>query len=160
LYLAARVMGVFPCARHLGDDRGMTPAAIHHVALRVADPDASLAFYGGVLGLAEVRRWEEEGRVRSIWVRCGDAVLMLERAIRPTGPASGSGHVLVLEVASLAEWEGRLAGAGVPVDDRTEKTLYVFDPDGHRVGLTVFPRESWLQPQAASEGSARASGRG
>ena len=118
----------------------MKAGAIHHLALRVADPDASLAFYGGVLGLPEVRRSDEDGRVRSIWVRCGDAVLMLERAIKPGPATAGSGHVLVLEVAALPEWERRLAGAGVDVADRTETTLYVFDPDGHRVGLTVFPR--------------------
>jgi catechol 2,3-dioxygenase-like lactoylglutathione lyase family enzyme len=124
----------------------MAPTAIHHVALRVADPDASLAFYGGVLGLAEVRRSEEGGRVRSVWVRCGDAVLMLERAIKPAGTPSGSGHVLVLEVGDLPEWERRLAAAGVAVADRTGMTVYVLDPDGHRVGLTVFPRDQALAP--------------
>ena len=123
----------------------MKAGAIHHVALRVADPDASLAFYGGVLGLPEVRRAEDDGLVRSIWVRCGDAVLMLERAIKPAG-GSGSGHVLVLEVAALGEWEARLASAGVAVAERTERTIYVFDPDGHRVGFTVFPREKALTP--------------
>jgi catechol 2,3-dioxygenase-like lactoylglutathione lyase family enzyme len=123
----------------------MKAGALHHVALRVADPGASLAFYGGVLGLPEVRRFEDAGRVRSIWVRCGDAVLMLERAIKPGG-GSGSGHVLVLEVADLAEWDRRLAGAGVTVVERTEMTLYVFDPDGHRVGLTVFPRDRAVAP--------------
>ena len=115
----------------------MTPRAIHHVALRVADPEASRAFYAGVLGLPEVRRHDDEGgRLRSIWLRCGDAVLMLERAIRGAGPASGSGHVLVLEVDALADWERRLAAAGVALIDRTATTLYVLDPDGHRVGLT------------------------
>jgi hypothetical protein len=28
--------------------------------------------------------------------------------------------------------------AGVAVRDRTANTLYVQDPDGHRVGLSVF----------------------
>jgi hypothetical protein len=73
---------------------------------------------------------------------------MLERALKPGGPASGSGHVLVLEVAGLAEWERRLAEAGVEVSDRTEMTLYVFDPDGHRVGVTVFPRDEALAKAA------------
>ena len=115
--------------------------AIHHVALRVADPEASLAFYSGVLGLPEVRRFDEGGRLRSIWVRAGDALVMLERAIRPAGPA-GSGHVLVFEVEGLEAWSARLAAAGHAVVDRTANTLYVLDPDGHRVGLTVYPRAS------------------
>lgn len=124
----------------------MTPSAIHHVALRVRDPEASRAFYSGVLGLAELRRSAQDGRLRAIWVRCGDAVLMLEREIKAAGPAAGSGHVLVLEVADLAAWEKRLAAAGVAVAERTERTIYVLDPDGHRVGLTVFPREEALAP--------------
>lgn len=125
------------------------PAAlpIHHVALRVADPLASLAFYSGVLGLPEVRRLHDGGRVRSIWVRMGECALMLEREIKGSGPAGGSGHVLVLEVADLDDWVGRLERAGHPAIDRTGATVYVADPDGHRVGLTVFPRGEMVAPE-------------
>jgi len=122
------------------------PTRIHHVALRVADPERALRFYGGVLGLEEVRRFEVDGRVRSVWVSAGDAVLMLEREIKCSGgperkcsgAEDGSGHVLVLAVSDLAAWESRLAAAGVAIADRTAATLYVLDPDGHRVGLSVF----------------------
>lgn len=117
---------------------------IHHVALRVADPVASLAFYSGVLGLPEVRRTQENGRVRSIWVRAGDAVIMLERAIKGGGPGAGSGHVLVFEIESLEDWVGILDLAGRPPMERTASTLYVADPDGHRVGLSVDPRKQLL----------------
>ena len=113
---------------------------IHHLAIRVADPAASLAFYAGALGLPEVRRFPEGDGVRSIWVRAGDAVLMLEREIKGAGPATGSGHVLVLEVDDLEDWVGRLAQAGHAPIARTESTAYFADPDGHRVGLSVFPR--------------------
>jgi catechol 2,3-dioxygenase-like lactoylglutathione lyase family enzyme len=34
------------------------PTRIHHVALRVSDPERALRFYGGVLGLEEVRRFD------------------------------------------------------------------------------------------------------
>ena len=115
------------------------PARIHHVALRVADPERALRFYSGVLGLDEARRFEEGGRVRSIWLSIGDAVLMLEREIKCAGAEAGSGHVLVFAVSDLAVWESRLAAAGVAIADRTAATLYVVDPDGHRVGLSVFP---------------------
>ena len=131
------------------------PARIHHVALRVADPERALHFYSGVLGLDEARRFEEGGRVRSIWLSVGDAVLMLEREIKGSsgaarrgssgaarkgeGAQAGSGHVLVFAVSDLAAWESRLAAAGVAIADRTAATLYVVDPDGHRVGLSVFP---------------------
>jgi glyoxylase I family protein len=114
------------------------PTRIHHVALRVADPERSLAFYGDLLGLVEKRRFDEGGRVRSIWMSVGDSVVMLERAIKPAG-GEGSGHVLVFAVSDLAAWQSRLAAAGVAIADRTAATLYVIDPDGHRVGLSVFP---------------------
>jgi catechol 2,3-dioxygenase-like lactoylglutathione lyase family enzyme len=110
------------------------------VALRVADPAASLAFYSGALGLPEVRRFSEAGQLRSIWVRAGDAVVMLEREIKGDGPASGSGHVLVLEVDDLEDWIGRLALEGRAPIARTASTAYYADPDGHRVGLSAYPR--------------------
>jgi hypothetical protein len=47
-------------------------------------------------------------------------------------------------VDALGPWETRLAEAQVALDDRSESTLYVRDPDGHRVGLTVFPRAAML----------------
>lgn len=111
---------------------------IHHVALRVTDPERAAAFYSGVLGLSELRRVRDEGQVRAIWVRAGGAVVMLERALRGAGPAEGSGHVLALAVDDLPSWERRLASAGIAVDDRTASTLYVRDPDGHRVALSVY----------------------
>jgi glyoxylase I family protein len=111
---------------------------IHHLALRVADCERSLRFYAGVLGLAERARQEEGGSLRAVWLSAGEVVVMLERGLRGRAGASGSGHVLAFAVDGLAEWEGRLRTAGVPVEDRTPNTLYVCDPDGHRVGLSVY----------------------
>lgn len=116
----------------------MERLTLHHLALRVADCTRAAAFYSGVLGLRELRRFEEADGLRSVWLRAGDAVLMLERSLRGRGPDEGSGHLLALAVTGLAEWEARLLAAGVPIDDRTQHTLYVRDPDGHRVGLTVY----------------------
>jgi catechol 2,3-dioxygenase-like lactoylglutathione lyase family enzyme len=91
-----------------------------------------------LLGLPEVRRFPgPDGGVRSIWLRTGSAVLMLEREIKIEG-AAGSGHVLVLRVDALLPWEKHLADAGVKIVDRTAATLFFLDPDGHRVGLSVF----------------------
>jgi catechol 2,3-dioxygenase-like lactoylglutathione lyase family enzyme len=112
---------------------------IHHLALRVADLQRALAFYAGLLGLAERRRQtDDQGHLRAVWLDAGGVVLMLERALKGAGAAAGSGHVLAFAVDDLAAWEARLAAAGRPIEDRTEKTLYVSDPDGHRVGLSVF----------------------
>ncbi len=107
------------------------------MALRVTDCARSAAFYSGLLGLAELRRHEDGS---AVWLQAGDAILMLERELRGHGSGSGSGHLLALEVHDLAAWERRLAEARVAIVDRTPSTLYVQDPDGHRVALSVHPR--------------------
>ena len=112
---------------------------IHHVALRVADCERAAAFYSAVLGLAERRRLTEGETLRAVWLEAGGAVLMLEHSLRGAGPGEGSGHLLAFAVDDLESWERRLGAAGVAIDDRTAHTLYVRDPDGHRVGLSTFP---------------------
>jgi catechol 2,3-dioxygenase-like lactoylglutathione lyase family enzyme len=110
---------------------------VHHLAVRVADCDRAAAFYGA-LGLREVRRFPEGDGLRAVWLRAGDVVLMLERALRGSGPETGSGHLLAFAVADLAAAERQLAALGVAVDDRTPATLFFRDPDGHRVGLSAY----------------------
>jgi len=111
--------------------------SLHHLALRVADPVRSARFYHEALGLSVVAEHvHEDGSVRSIWLALGDAVLMLERDIKLPGP-SGSGHVLVVAASDLAAAEARIRSAGAEVADRTAYTLYLRDPDGHRVGVSV-----------------------
>jgi catechol 2,3-dioxygenase-like lactoylglutathione lyase family enzyme len=115
-----------------------SPLRVHHVALRVADCEASRAFYSGLLGLAETRRREGQDGLASVWIEVGETVLMLERCLRSSGADSGSGHLLAFSVDDLGKWEQRLAQAGVVIEDRTTHTLYFRDPDGHRVGLTTY----------------------
>jgi catechol 2,3-dioxygenase len=123
--------------------RGTPSPRLHHLALRVSDCERALAFYSGLLGLSEVRRVPEGGAPRAIWLAAGEVVIMLETSLRGAGPPSGSGHVLAFAAAELGAWEERLAAAGIPIDDRTAETLFVRDPDGHRVGLSAyrFPAE-------------------
>ncbi len=109
------------------------------MALRGSDCVRAAAFYSRVLGSTELRRCEaDDGTFQSIWLAAGDTILMLERSLRGAGHAEGSGHVLAFEVDDLAATERRLNELGIPITDRTEYTLYVQDPDGHRVGLTVY----------------------
>jgi catechol 2,3-dioxygenase-like lactoylglutathione lyase family enzyme len=119
---------------------------IHHLALRVADLERSAAFYRDVLGLAELERNTDGAALRSIWLSAGDAVLMIETALRGSPGAAGSGHLLCFAVDDLEDWKRRLGAAGVAIEDQTGYTLYVSDPDGHRVGLTVYPAPAASPP--------------
>ena len=133
------------------------PTAFHHIALRVKDVSRSVAFYTEVLGLEEVRRNETDAGLRSAWLRVGPSLLMVERTLRGRGARSGSGHLVAFRVSALGPWLKRLSRLGVTLDDRTDYTLYFRDPDGHRVGLSVFPR---VRPGArAGRGRARRTGR-
>lgn len=128
-----------------------TPGGIHHLALQVRDLEGARAFYGGLLGLPELRRWPlPDGGVRSVWLDLGaGAFLALERAGAAAplpGEApfhfAGAGWLLValrIEAGARASWERRLADAGVEVVHRTAFTLYVRDPEGNRVGLSHYP---------------------
>jgi catechol 2,3-dioxygenase-like lactoylglutathione lyase family enzyme len=112
---------------------------IHHLALRVSDCIASARFYSEAFDLREVRRVEDQGEVRAIWLRTEGAILMLERAIRGAGRADGSGHVLIFATTDVEASARRLEELGIPITDRTAYTLYVEDPDGHRTGVSCFP---------------------
>jgi catechol 2,3-dioxygenase-like lactoylglutathione lyase family enzyme len=122
---------------------------VHHVAVGVRDLAACEAFYTGVLGLPVLRRWPaaDGAGERSVWLDLGrGAFLALERvagaAPAPGGAGDRPGYLMIavaIARAARAEWEARLAAAGVAVVHRTPYTLYVADPEGNRVGLSHWP---------------------
>lgn len=125
------------------------PSGVHHVALKAADPERVAAFYRDVLGLGELARHpmpDAPERLRSVWLACGAAILMVERAgvEAPALDAFADDppglHLLALRIerAQAAAFRERLAAAGVPVAHATEWTLYVRDPEGNRVGLSWY----------------------
>ena len=110
---------------------------VHHIALRTRDLPRLEAFYAGVLGLAVARRNEE----RSVWLRAGEAILMLERA-EPTEPDVPPGAMEMVAFAIGPEMRAtckeRLFARGIPLEAETPYTLYFRDPDGRRVGLSHY----------------------
>ncbi len=127
---------------------------VHHVALKARDVRRTAAFYREVLGLEEIDRHHDDGKVRSIWLRCGGVIIMVERS---EVWASGDGgptepdpfdppglHLLALTIAADARpsWARRLAELGHPVTQETDFTMYIRDPEGNRVGLSTWPVRS------------------
>ena len=111
---------------------------IHHLALRVSDCVGSARFYERAFGLREMRRIEDGGQIRAIWLSAFNTVLMLERSLRGRGLSEGSGHALIFPTDDLIAAEKRLRDLDIAVTDRTPFTLYVEDPDGHRAGFSAY----------------------
>jgi glyoxylase I family protein len=105
---------------------------IHHVAVVVTDLARAEAFYCGLLGLAVIRRWDDEqGNHRSTWVAVGDAFLALER-----GESSHRAHCVALAIdrSERERWRALL-----PIERESPYSLYFRDPDGNLIALSHYP---------------------
>ncbi len=117
---------------------------LHHVALGARDVEQIAAFYRDLLGLGEVsRHFEPDGRLRSIWLDLGGAILMVERTEEPARRVQGVGagpFLLALAAApeDRAAFERSLAAHGALIDSRTECTTYFRDPEGNRVAISNY----------------------
>lgn len=134
------------------DDR--TPPRISgqiESALYVADLDRSVAFYQRVFGFPCILG---EERMAALEVPGGSVLLLFRRggSIHPSPSPGGmipphDGHGTLhlafgIPVASLGEWERRLAALGIPIESRVVQThkgtsLYFRDPDGHSVEVAT-----------------------
>jgi catechol 2,3-dioxygenase len=120
------------------------------VRLRVADLDASRAFYERVLGLGELER---DGAALALGLEGGPPLVELEAAPdAPRRPARSTGlfhlAILVPTRADLARALVRVAGAGWRLtgasDHLVSEALYLDDPEGN--GIEIYrdrPREQW-----------------
>lgn len=126
----------------------MAPAgALHHIALGAHDVACVAAFWRDLLGLPELRRHTyEDGELRSIWLDLGaGAILMIEHTTEAAAPLDapvvGHGPFLLAIRVTPEERQalcGTLAAHGHPVEDATDYTSYVRDPEGNRVGLSTY----------------------
>jgi catechol 2,3-dioxygenase-like lactoylglutathione lyase family enzyme len=117
---------------------------LDHVVLDVADPEASIAFYCGELGLApeRVEEWRRhEAPFPSVRVDATTVIDLLGRA--PTG--ANVDHVcLVLEPTDLdaLAMSGRFEVISGPVPrwgaQGVGSSLYIRDPDGNTVELRHY----------------------
>lgn len=121
---------------------------LHHLALGSADVLGLAAFYRDVFALREVARHDDEsGKLRSIWLSLGDALLMIERSavLRERVVGVGPGLFLLalrVDVAERKRLEAELAARGHVIEERTAYTSYTRDPDGNRVAFSHHPELS------------------
>lgn len=131
---------------------------IGHVHLKVADLERALAFYHGVLGFEVTQRIGSQAAFLSAggyhhhiglntWESRGGSP--------PPRGATGLYHVAICypDRPALADALRRLVDADHPLDGAADhgvsEALYLRDPDGNGVELTVDrPREAW--PRTAS----------
>ena len=126
---------------------------LDHLNLRVADLERALAFYGGVLGMREVRRNSRaDGSVSFVALRAGNCVVFLQPSPGYTPPAddkdSGLDHYsLEIEAHDPEALAAHLRAHDVPIVTGPVKrwgghgdgtSIYVRDPDGHEVGLKQY----------------------
>lgn len=138
---------------------------LHHSTIGVGDLDRSLAFYRDLLGLKEIRVWEEsdaqlnrivglqDAHLRIAHLDTGGGVVELIEYTRPRGRAispefrqcdMGPTHIafLVDDIDALYQ---KLGEAGVkfncPPQERPNgwKATYFFDPDGTTLELLQEP---------------------
>ena len=110
---------------------------VDFVAVPASDFDASVHFYGTVLGLPEVKRW---GKAPGIEFQAGNltlAVMQMDafgQEFRPNGGA------IALQVEDVDAVRADLEAKGVTfatdvIDSGVCKQAYFADPDGNPVGI-------------------------
>jgi catechol 2,3-dioxygenase-like lactoylglutathione lyase family enzyme len=127
------------------------PQGIDHVEVFVRDLEAAAEWYGRVLGLTEVRRWDPE----PVMIGAGGTMLALFAASGgPAGAGVGPGRrpgawrrvAWRTDEAGFARAQECLGAEGVafrgPVDHGTSEAIYFSiyfdDPDGNPLEITWY----------------------
>lgn len=134
-----------------------------HTMVRVADIDASLAFYCQALGLAEIKRYDsEEGRFTLVFLAAPDdesAQVELTHNWDPENYEGGRnfGH-LAYQVDNIYDTCQRLMDHGVVINrpPRDGRMAFVRSPDGISIellqnGEALPPRSPWQEMQNDGE---------
>ena len=117
---------------------------LHHIALGTSHVETLAQFYEQAVGLERFKiHHENDGRsIRSIWLRAGEVVVMIERTTEGERVArhsliSGwstlvfSGTPDDAQLLAIKEFGGKPEG-------QTDYTRYFRDPDGNRFGISHY----------------------
>lgn len=119
---------------------------LNHVALHVADVEASVAFYRDTMKLPQMDRPAFD--FPGAWFRLGETqeLHLIGDRDAPVRSHHRGGH-FALEVDSLDQWESQLDARGanrLPRKTRPDGALQTFvqDPDGHWIELCMLPEHT------------------
>lgn len=127
------------------EPRARGPRALHHVAVGARDVDSLARFYAEAFDLEELaRHTHADGSLRSVWLRAGEVVIMVEGTSvnEPRVDGIGRGPFLLafrIEADERAALEERLLALGVSVETRSAHSAYFRDPEGNRIALSDYP---------------------
>lgn len=112
----------------------MQVLGVHHVSINVADVDAALAFYTGLLGLS-VRDDRPSFGFGGAWLDVGHQQIHLIEA----DPPPNLGQHLAIQVEDLDHSVAELRGEGIHVTDPSPvgpgRQAFLQDPSGNTVEL-------------------------
>lgn len=125
-----------------------------HTMVRVSDLEQSLNFYCNILGLRELRRWENPaGKFTLVFLAAGDDEACLELTYNwepeDYGEGRNFGHVAyeVDDIYALCE---KLQNAGITINrpPRDGRMAFVRSPDNVSIellqkGAALAPRDPW-----------------
>lgn len=113
----------------------MRALAVHHVSINVDDVDAALAFYVGVLGLAQREDRPADLGVGGAWLDAGSQQVHLIHAPPPT--ARGQHFALLVDDldAAVDELRGRSVRVSDPAPVGRNRQSFLADPAGNLIEL-------------------------
>ena len=136
--------------------------ALGHVVVRVKDRARAERFYGGLLGLPIIARYDENG-MKMTFFTLGNHHDFAVSEVSGDGSSNSESAVGLDHVAfkigtnldELREAKKNLESAGVepsPVDHEVTKSLYFKDPDGNGIELYIDASDVWKrEPQRVAQ---------
>ena len=120
----------------------MRVTSLNHLTLATADLPRAFDFYTGVLGCRPRARW-----ARGAYLSAGDLWLCLSLDADARPSVDYTHAAFTVEGEAFEAWRTRLEDAGVrfwKTNTSEGDSLYVLDPDGHRLELHVGDLDSRL----------------